>query len=148
MQWLGEQLILQSITFEGNPDTNNIRDYFLYKHEIKSSSTQSESHESLRQPEEAIGNATSQQTSSPAPIQNAQISSSEAQSQPQTVPAIGQQLDAPMPEPSAAVPALNAPAMAETTIVSAEHPAQPPAMTEPTQNGVSEAEDAEMSNAP
>ncbi|KAK5084330.1 hypothetical protein LTR05_005406 [Lithohypha guttulata] len=33
LQWLGEQLILQSITFEGNPDSTNIRERFLYKHE-------------------------------------------------------------------------------------------------------------------
>ena len=35
LQWLGEQLILQSITYEGNPDSTNIRERFLYKHEIE-----------------------------------------------------------------------------------------------------------------
>lgn len=29
-------MILQSIEFEGNPDTTNIRERFLYKHEISS----------------------------------------------------------------------------------------------------------------
>lgn len=33
LHWLGEHLIQQSIMFEGNPDTTNIRERFLYKHE-------------------------------------------------------------------------------------------------------------------
>ena len=34
LQWLGEQLILQSIVYEGNPDSTKIRERFVYDHEV------------------------------------------------------------------------------------------------------------------
>lgn len=50
LQWLGEQLILQSIEFEGNPDATNIRERFVYKHQISSQPAQPESSTTLPPP--------------------------------------------------------------------------------------------------
>lgn len=43
LQWLGEHLIQQSILFEGNPDSTNIRERFVYRHEISSATGQAQS---------------------------------------------------------------------------------------------------------
>lgn len=42
LQWLGEHLIQQSILFEGNPDTTNIRERFVYKHEPRPNTDQAQ----------------------------------------------------------------------------------------------------------
>lgn len=40
MQWLGECLIHQSMLYEGNPDTTNIRERFRYQFDVPAAPTQ------------------------------------------------------------------------------------------------------------
>lgn len=54
LQWLGEQLILQSVQYEGNPDVSNIRERFLYEHRSNNGRVVSAPTETIDVPVEAL----------------------------------------------------------------------------------------------
>ncbi|KAK5069640.1 hypothetical protein LTS08_007680 [Lithohypha guttulata] len=54
LQWLGEQLILQSVQYEGNPDVSHIRGRFLYEHRSNNGRVVSAPTEIVDMPVEAL----------------------------------------------------------------------------------------------
>jgi hypothetical protein len=78
LQWLGECLINQSLLYEGNPDTTNIKERFRYQFDVplpqsdESMNTQANGTEGSSTPQPAVGAASDLPTSNEDGLTNGQ----------------------------------------------------------------------------
>jgi hypothetical protein len=79
LQWLGECLINQSILYEGNPDTTNIKERFRYQFDIpiqqneETMKTQANGTEGSSTPQPTVGTASDLPTSDEHGLTNGQV---------------------------------------------------------------------------
>lgn len=122
----------------------------MYKHEIKNNGTQAQSTQPIAQSETPEQNVSAPEpASAPPPARDAQTSSDEIQVPPEAVPENEHQTDTVL-EPPVVLPAVNGAEHAEVVTSTANHTSEPVTAeaTDPLSNGIRNAEDTEMSNAP